>query len=109
MTAHCLLLTPHFQRGGGLFYLVSYDIPDDNRRNQIAKTLKDFGDLVQYSVFECILTEGLYHQMISRLSQLIQPEEDSIRVYRICQGCRQGIKILGQGQITGEPPEVFVV
>lgn len=92
-----------------MFYLVSYDITDDTRRNQIAKALKDFGDRVQYSVFECLLDERLYHRMISRLSQLIQPDEDSIRVYQVCQGCRQGIKILGQGQVTGEPPEVFVV
>lgn len=28
-------------------YLVSYDIPDDQRRNRLAKTLLDFGDRVQ--------------------------------------------------------------
>ena len=38
-----------------MFYLVSYDIPDTKRRTKLAKTLEDFGDRVQYSVFECIL------------------------------------------------------
>ncbi|MFZ5570182.1 MAG: hypothetical protein ACOZF0_07245 [Thermodesulfobacteriota bacterium] len=30
-----------------MFYLVSYDIPDDKRRLKIAKTIKDFGDRVR--------------------------------------------------------------
>lgn len=57
-----------------MFYIVSYDIPDDKKRNHIAKTLKDFGDRVQYSVFECILSEGLYERMVDRLNMLIKPE-----------------------------------
>src|SRR5262245_31991344 len=35
-----------------MFYLIAYDIPNDQRRTKVAKTLEDFGDRVQYSVFE---------------------------------------------------------
>lgn len=42
-----------------MFYLVSYDIPETRRRTKLAKILEDFGDRVQYSVFECILDEKL--------------------------------------------------
>ncbi|MEW6376162.1 MAG: CRISPR-associated endonuclease Cas2, partial [Thermodesulfobacteriota bacterium] len=42
-----------------MFYVVSYDIPDDQRRIKIAKILEDFGDRVQYSVFECLLEQDL--------------------------------------------------
>lgn len=35
-----------------MFYIISYDIPDDGRRNKLAKVLKGFGTRVQYSVFE---------------------------------------------------------
>ena len=38
-----------------MFYLVTYDITDDQRRTKVAKILEDFGDRVQYSVFEMIL------------------------------------------------------
>jgi len=40
-----------------MLILVSYDIPNDRRRVKIAKTLEDFGDRVQYSVFECDLEQ----------------------------------------------------
>ncbi|GAH67947.1 unnamed protein product, partial [marine sediment metagenome] len=32
-----------------MFYIISYDIPDDKRRQEIAKILLNFGDRVQYS------------------------------------------------------------
>ena len=35
-----------------MFYVICYDIPDNRRRNQLAKELKGFGTRVQYSVFE---------------------------------------------------------
>jgi CRISPR-associated protein Cas2 len=38
-----------------MFYVVSYDIPEDRKRDRASKTLLDFGARVQYSVFECIL------------------------------------------------------
>ena len=46
-----------------MFYLVSYDIPDDKRKTKLAKTIKDFGDRVQYSVFECLLNKSLLDKM----------------------------------------------
>jgi CRISPR-associated endonuclease Cas2 len=49
--------------------LVSYDIPDDRRRTKLAHTLKDFGQRVQYSVFECLLTaDQVAHLELTRLS-----------------------------------------
>jgi len=32
-------------------FLIAYDISDDPRRNQVAKTLESYGDRIQYSVF----------------------------------------------------------
>jgi CRISPR-associated protein Cas2 len=40
-----------------MLILVSYDVPDDRRRTRLAHALKDFGERVQYSVFECRLDE----------------------------------------------------
>ncbi len=40
-----------------MFCIVSYDLPDDGRRLKLSKILLDFGDRVQYSVFECILKD----------------------------------------------------
>jgi CRISPR-associated protein Cas2 len=37
-------------------YLVCYDIGDDKRLRRIFKTMRDFGDHPQYSIFECQFT-----------------------------------------------------
>ena len=38
-----------------MFILVTYDIKDDKKRNKVCNILKDYGNRVQYSVFECYL------------------------------------------------------
>lgn len=91
-----------------MFYLVSYDIPDDKRRLKIAKTIKDFGDRVQYSVFECILDGDLLEKMVARLEKIIEETEDSIRIYALCAQCEKNIQILGKGCIT-EEQDVYIL
>jgi len=81
-----------------MFYIVSYDIPDTPRRTKVAKILEDFGDRVQYSVFECLLEKELLEKMISRLEKVVKEEEDSIRVYGLCANCEKMIKVMGKGE-----------
>src|SRR5262245_458600 len=38
--------------GATVFVVISYDIADDKRRGRIFKALKNFGQWMQYSVFE---------------------------------------------------------
>lgn len=91
-----------------MFYVVSYDIPDDKRRNTVAKTLLDFGTRVQYSVFECIMDEGLLQELTARLSQTIVEEEDKIRIYDLCAKCEKQIAVLGCGEVTRDK-EVYIL
>jgi hypothetical protein len=37
-------------------YLVCYDICDDKRLREVFKTMRDFGDHLQYSIFDCHFT-----------------------------------------------------
>ena len=39
-----------------MFIVISYDIPADKRRTKLAQLLENYGQRVQYSVFECLLT-----------------------------------------------------
>lgn len=91
-----------------MFYLVTYDIPDDNRRLRLAKTLKDFGERVQYSVFECRLDEKLCAAMLERITKEIDEAEDRVRVYQLCEACTKTVKIFGEGVLT-EDPDVYIV
>jgi CRISPR-associated protein Cas2 len=84
-----------------MFYIVSYDIPDDRKRDKVAKTLLDFGTRVQYSVFECIMDEDHLKNMMERLNRIIS-EDDSIRIYALCAKCKGVIKVIGKGEVTKE-------
>ena len=91
-----------------MFYIVSYDIPDDRKRSRVAKTMLDFGSRVQYSVFECIINDDkALERMIAKLSKLIS-EEDSIRIYALCAKCERAVRVLGSGQVIKDE-NVFIL
>jgi CRISPR-associated protein Cas2 len=77
-------------------------------RTKIAKTLLDFGDRVQYSVFEAKLDKKLLDKLVQKLIEIIKESEDSIRVYPLCSACETGISILGQGKIMKEE-DVYIL
>ncbi len=91
-----------------MLILVSYDIPDDRRRTRLAHALKDFGQRVQYSVFECRLKEEQLNRLRARMTALIEPAEDSVRLYRLCAECAARLEIHGLGQPT-EDPDIYVL
>jgi CRISPR-associated protein Cas2 len=78
-----------------MFIVISYDIPEDNRRTQIHKVLKSYGQWMQYSVFECDLTQTEYAKLRSRLVKLIKSKEDSIRFYSLCACCQTKVERIG--------------
>ena len=59
-------------------YIVTYDISDDDRRNNVFKTLRGRGDHIQYSVFRCDLSDSERVMMIATLHPLIDHNEDQI-------------------------------
>lgn len=78
-------------------YVVSYDITSDRRRNKIAKILEGYGRRIQYSVFECRLTEKKYQELYRKLMQMmIETEAGSIRFYSICGTCEEKIRTIGE-------------
>ncbi|MCM8826472.1 MAG: CRISPR-associated endonuclease Cas2 [Candidatus Omnitrophica bacterium] len=90
-----------------MFVVVSYDIIDDKRRQKISQKLEDYGKRVQYSVFECILDEVKFKEMIKELVSFIE-EEDSLRFYNLCEGCLKRIKVFGMAEVTKDE-DVYIV
>jgi CRISPR-associated protein Cas2 len=78
-----------------MYLVISYDIPEDKRRTKVHKILKSYGQWMQYSVFECDLTDPQYAKLRSRLDRLIRPEEDSIRFYPLCVCCQKKVERIG--------------
>jgi CRISPR-associated protein Cas2 len=85
-----------------MFMTISYDISDDKRRTKIHKMLKSYGQWMQYSVFECDVTDSEYAKLRSRLSKVIKPEEDSIRFYFLCACCKNKVERIGGEQVRDE-------
>ena len=83
-----------------MFIVISYDIKDDKRRSRIFKALKNFGQWVQYSVFECELDKMHFLKLRDRLDHLIDAkQDDSIRFYFLCENCKRQVERIG-----GEKP-----
>jgi CRISPR-associated protein Cas2 len=83
-----------------MFVVVSYDIKDDKRRTKLFKTLKNFGQWMQYSVFECEVDKVNFLKLKDRLDRLLDAQkDDSIRFYFLCENCKRRAERIG-----GEKP-----
>jgi CRISPR-associated protein Cas2 len=90
------------------FILVVYDISSDKRRTKLHNALLDFGTPVQYSVFECLLTEKELRRMKSRIMRLIRPKKDQVRFYSICAECLKHVEVTsGKGVLHEEQRAVI--
>jgi CRISPR-associated protein Cas2 len=82
-----------------MFVIVCYDIPSNKRRNKVAQTLEGFGYRVQESVFECEVNAGQFMKMKQKITNRMEPGEDSIRYYNLCSNCLTKIEISGLGEV----------
>ncbi len=68
--------------------VVAYDIatesPTGRRRlRKVAQLCLNYGQRVQYSVFECRVSEIELHKLKTALLDVIIPREDNVRIYRL--------------------------
>ncbi len=83
-----------------MFVLVSYDVKtsDDGgskRLRRVAKACEDYGQRVQYSVFECIVDPAQWAVLRQRLIDEIDPEADSLRFYFLGSNWRNRVEHVG--------------
>ncbi|MHA1796693.1 MAG: CRISPR-associated endonuclease Cas2 [Promethearchaeota archaeon] len=83
-----------------MLIIISYDIENDRTRKRLANKLKDFGRRAQKSVFEADVTQSELKKLKTMLSKFKMEENDSIRLYKICEQCAKNIKIWGKGEVT---------
>ena len=58
--------------------MVCYDIADPKRLRRVFKVCKNYGDHLQFSVFECDLNPGDKAQLESELAEVINHTEDQV-------------------------------
>ncbi len=69
------------------FWVIAYDIVDDRNRNRIANFLEKHGQRVNYSVFECMLTDSQFEKVKKQIEKWMDTDDDRIVYYPICVNC----------------------
>ena len=59
-------------------YLVCYDIADEKRLRKVFKTCRNFGDHLQFSVFECDLSPAEKVELETELGKILKHDEDQV-------------------------------
>ena len=59
-------------------WLVCYDIADDKRRTKVYKTLRAYGEHLQFSVFRCALSPMQFARLRAELDEVVAPGEDQV-------------------------------
>lgn len=83
-----------------MFVLVSYDVSTTEkagrrRLRRVAKVCKNFGQRVQFSVFECIVDPAQWTRLRQMLVDIIDPETDSLRFYFLGANWRHRVEHVG--------------
>jgi CRISPR-associated protein Cas2 len=64
-------------------YIVAYDISNPKRWRKVFKTMNGFGEWLQFSVFQCLLSDKRRVEMEAALNEVIHHQEDQIIVLDI--------------------------
>ncbi len=59
-------------------YLICYDICDEKRLRKVFQAMRNYGDHLQYSVFECQLTATDLARCRNELGGIIHNDEDQV-------------------------------
>jgi CRISPR-associated protein Cas2 len=83
-----------------MLVLVSYDVaittPGGKRRlRQVAKTCVNFGQRVQFSVFECVVDPAQWVTLTTQLERIIDAETDSLRYYYLGSNWKRKVEHIG--------------
>ena len=82
-----------------MLVLVSYDVAiEENgqrRLRRVAKACQDYGQRVQYSVFECIVDPAQWAMLKQRLIEEIDPDKDSLRFYFLGSNWKHRVEHVG--------------
>lgn len=83
-----------------MLVLVTYDVSftdagGSKRLRRISKTCRDFGQRVQYSVFEIEVDPAQWTALKKRLEDIIKPDVDSLRYYYLGANWKRRVEHVG--------------
>jgi len=83
-----------------MMVLVAYDVRTETgdgqkRLRRIAKICQDYGQRVQYSVFECLVDPAQWTYLKQQLLAEMDPDEDSLRFYFLGANWKRRVEHIG--------------
>ena len=95
-----------------MMMLVSYDVARDEkgekRLRRVAKVLENYGQRVQYSVFECLVEPAQWVELKSKLLKEINPDYDSLRFYSLGANWQRKVEHIGQKKPLNLQDDVLI-
>lgn len=86
-----------------MYYLLVYDIEisedKKNKLNKVAKECENYGVRVQNSVFELNINSKDLLSLKNKLTEIIDKETDSIRIYELGKNISDKISFLGKKEV----------
>ena len=84
-----------------MLILVTYDVETQTkagqkRLRQVAKACQNYGQRVQNSVFECIVSEAQLVSLKNLIGSIIDTEADSVRIYYMGNELKQHVESMGK-------------
>jgi CRISPR-associated protein Cas2 len=81
--------------------LVTYDVNTETkegrrRLSKLATACKNFGQRVQKSVFECLVTDVQMEKFRKSLTNIIDTEKDSLRIYYLIGDRENFVEVFGR-------------
>ena len=83
-----------------MMVLITYDVAvttdgGARRLRHVAKECKNYGQRVQYSVFECVVDPAQWTGLRNRLESIIDTATDSLRYYYLGANYRRRVEHIG--------------
>jgi len=96
-----------------MFVLVTYDVKTSDpggakRLRRVAKACKDYGQRVQYSVFECIVDPAQWTVLRQRLIDEIEEDMDSLRFYFLGSNWKHRVEHVGAKETVDQEGPLIV-
>lgn len=96
-----------------MLILITYDVDTttkegEKRLRKVAKECVNYGQRVQNSVFECLITEAQFVGLKARLASIINDTTDSIRFYFLGNNWKRRIEKIGK-ETSYDPTDALII
>ena len=96
-----------------MLILITYDVDTstksgEKRLRKVAKECVNFGQRVQNSVFECLITEAQLVGLKATLASIINDTTDSIRFYFLGNNWKKRIEKIGK-ETSYDPTDTLII